>query len=1344
MTYKINIVQSIYFFLSSIGVFLVTVSASAEQKIYYGDGGGFGIDQETVIINQREASGADLKLQFGTNVNRNILWDDSGGYFSISNDLSFVGKQLIDFRMENASSDPTCDGTRNGRMYHNTLSDLSYVCDGVGWKLLDSAWTINGTSDAIYSGGGVGIGIDPPVSIGHVYENTTNVDSSAGLTLEQDSTGDAIAQFLLTGVQRWVAGIDNSDLDKFKIASSADLNTNARLTIDTSGNVGIGNTSPTDPITVNGVAALGETGVPTSTSNYGKLYVKSSASDLYFMDDGGTEYQLTATRDLFYAYDAGGAIALNAVGGWTDINLDSEPIEDPSYTHAADSAEITINTDGWYEVTYYFAAALTAGTRWESTVKLQEDTGSGYGDIPGTIGKAYNRASAPGNTASTTILRQFTDGDKIKMVAQVNGNGASTTANGCGITIKTATAVGSAGGGGGGSAEWTLTSGAVHPNSSATDMVVGGTTLASSVFSVDESLGVFLFGGDQSQNPTLRFEATDSDTADFGFNANDAFYFSGGNVGFGGVTAPTAFGDFAAATTSQASLRVQTGATPSVPNTGDLYSDGTDLFFYNGSGWDDLTTTGTAQWTLGGGAVYPVLGTTDLVVGGTSIASSVFSVDESTGVALFGGDQSQNPTLRFEATDSDTADFGFNTNDSFYFTGGDVGIGVTNPGAFLDLAASTTSKASMRLQTGATPTTPAAGDLYSDGTNILFYNGSGWDDLTAGAGGSEWTTGGGAVSPTLAITDLAIGGTTLASSMFSIDESTGTFLLGGDQSANPTFTFEATDSDTADFGFNTNDSFYFSGGNVGFGVTDPAAFAEFGASTTSLASARFRTGVTPTSPSAGDMYSDGTNILFYNGSSWDDLTAGAGASEWTTGGGVVSPTLATTDLAIGGTTLEASIFSIDESTGTFLFGGDQSQNPKLTFEAIDSDTGDFGFNQTDAFYFTGAELGVGNADPKALFHVSGTGTIAKFGDGTANDIAIAFDDGADRTITWNDTDGRFDIGEAVQISGNTDMVGIASLAGDHSVADSDGTLNLGRNASVWETLTFDATTDNRFELSDALDVGGTLSATNIIGNGDLITGGGTLAASMFSVDESTGTFLLGGDQSANPTLTFEATDNDTADFGFNTNDSFYFSGGNVGIGVTNPAEELSVNGVLALGEGTAPGSTSGYGKVYVKSSDSELYYQDDGGTETGLTNTKKWRLLKSGTQATTGTYADITGWATAEIEDGAYSFNTSTGVMTFQEDGWYQIFYDVICDNGTSRTQLDIILQENTGGGYANITGSQFSNYAIRNTTQLRGGTSGMILRQFNSTDLLKIQTRVIGAACNILTDDARITILKT
>ena len=80
--------------------------------------------------------------------------------------------------------------------------------------------------------------------------DNTSVAAPTGLTIEQDGTGDAVSQYLLTGGRRWVSGIDNSDGDKFKIASSADLNTDAELTIQASGEVGIGTTAPTGDLTI--------------------------------------------------------------------------------------------------------------------------------------------------------------------------------------------------------------------------------------------------------------------------------------------------------------------------------------------------------------------------------------------------------------------------------------------------------------------------------------------------------------------------------------------------------------------------------------------------------------------------------------------------------------------------------------------------------------------------------------------------------------------------------------------------------------------------------------------------------------------------------------------------------------------------------------------------------------------------------------------------------------------------------------------------------------------------------------------------------------------------------------
>jgi hypothetical protein len=86
------------------------------------------------------------------------------------------------------------------------------------------------------------------------------------------------------------------------------------------GNVGIGTTSPNSLLTVEGVTALKETVAPANTANYGKLYVKSADSKLYFMDDSGVETNLTASAGTSFIQNGnsyGGAATL----GTNDANI---------------------------------------------------------------------------------------------------------------------------------------------------------------------------------------------------------------------------------------------------------------------------------------------------------------------------------------------------------------------------------------------------------------------------------------------------------------------------------------------------------------------------------------------------------------------------------------------------------------------------------------------------------------------------------------------------------------------------------------------------------------------------------------------------------------------------------------------------------------------------------------------------------------------------------------------------------------------------------------------------------------------------------------------------------------
>jgi hypothetical protein len=99
----------------------------------------------------------------------------------------------------------------------------------------------NGTSSEVLVSHKLGVGILDPIPMFHIYgDNTTTNQTTSGaasITIENDGTGDVAVNYLLTGIRRWITGIDNSDADKFKISTGGtDIGTGAKLAIDTSGN----------------------------------------------------------------------------------------------------------------------------------------------------------------------------------------------------------------------------------------------------------------------------------------------------------------------------------------------------------------------------------------------------------------------------------------------------------------------------------------------------------------------------------------------------------------------------------------------------------------------------------------------------------------------------------------------------------------------------------------------------------------------------------------------------------------------------------------------------------------------------------------------------------------------------------------------------------------------------------------------------------------------------------------------------------------------------------------------------------------------------------------------------
>ncbi len=134
------------------------------------------------------------------------------------------------------------------------LAAVSLVISGnVAFALVNGVWTPTGSLGigttapsspltVLSKGGG-----DPSTNGLYVYNPTNSAgnDSILSARVAGASAGNPFASFDVAGVIGWSVGEDNADADKFKISNSWNSLTSAtKLTIDSSGNVGIGTASP--------------------------------------------------------------------------------------------------------------------------------------------------------------------------------------------------------------------------------------------------------------------------------------------------------------------------------------------------------------------------------------------------------------------------------------------------------------------------------------------------------------------------------------------------------------------------------------------------------------------------------------------------------------------------------------------------------------------------------------------------------------------------------------------------------------------------------------------------------------------------------------------------------------------------------------------------------------------------------------------------------------------------------------------------------------------------------------------------------------------------------------------
>lgn len=125
----------------------------------------------------------------------------------------------------------------------------------------------------------------------------TNAADPAGLFQFWGHDGSAAQRIGSIGAytEATTTGASSPGFLQFNTTTTSSTVPSEKMRITGSGNVGINESTPNEKLTIDGAISIKEGTAPTASADYGKIYVNSTDSKLYFVDDAGTSFDLTAT-----------------------------------------------------------------------------------------------------------------------------------------------------------------------------------------------------------------------------------------------------------------------------------------------------------------------------------------------------------------------------------------------------------------------------------------------------------------------------------------------------------------------------------------------------------------------------------------------------------------------------------------------------------------------------------------------------------------------------------------------------------------------------------------------------------------------------------------------------------------------------------------------------------------------------------------------------------------------------------------------------------------------------------------------------------------------------------------
>ena len=269
----------------------------------------------------------------------------------------------------------------------NALQFISYGNSNEGYQFMDRLGDVlfeleSSTGNAVFNKGNVGIGTTSPSA-------NLDIEDASGVTVDiNSSSGDGQFRFQDNGTTKWAVGRDNTQ-QNFVFSSSSGLDSDNVLTLaHSTGNVGIGTSSPSQKLHVDGntlisaekyyYVAGGGAGFGSDAS--GNFKIRQNGADLIFGSGSNVGIGTTSPGAKLHVHDDDGAIIRLSSNAHSDSNkIQFDALNDGTIYHsivsntssgnlqiragdAGGGHEVNIYTDGLFAATFDHNQNLGIGT----------------------------------------------------------------------------------------------------------------------------------------------------------------------------------------------------------------------------------------------------------------------------------------------------------------------------------------------------------------------------------------------------------------------------------------------------------------------------------------------------------------------------------------------------------------------------------------------------------------------------------------------------------------------------------------------------------------------------------------------------------------------------------------------------------------------------------------------------------------------------------------------------------------------------------------------------------------------------------------------------------------------